>query len=96
MNKIKNYINNFLFKKRALTYLSTTEREHRFVNYEKAKSVLILFESDYSEKNLVIRKIIQSLQLDGKKVSAWGFIDKKEVTSSILPDFRILHHQQIA
>lgn len=94
MNKIKNYINNYLFKKRAQEYLSTTEREHRFVNYDKAKSVLILFESDYSEKNLVIRKIIQSLQLDGKKVSAWGFIDKKEVTSSILPDFRILHHQQ--
>jgi hypothetical protein len=64
------------------------------VNYDKAKTVLLLFESDYSEKNPIIRKIIQSLQQDGKKVSAWGFIDKKEVTSAILPDFRILHHQQ--
>ncbi|MEI7503670.1 MAG: hypothetical protein WCJ61_10340 [Paludibacter sp.] len=94
MNKIKNYINNFLFKKRAQNYLSTSEREHRFVSYDKAKSVLILFESDYNEKNPFIRRIIQSLQQDGKKVSAWGFIDKKEITSAILPDFRILHHQQ--
>jgi len=94
MNKIKDYINNFLFKKRAQNYLNTTEREHRFVSYDKAKTVLILFESDYNEKNPNIRKIIQSLQQDGKKVSAWGFIDKKEVTSAILPDFRILHHQQ--
>jgi hypothetical protein len=94
MNKIKNFINNFLFKKRAQIYLSSTEREHRFVSYDKAKTVLILFESDYNEKNPIIRKIIQSLQQDGKKVSAWGFIDKKEVTSAILPDFRILHHQQ--
>jgi len=94
MNRIKNYINAILFKRRAQSYLKTTEREHRFVNYEKASTVLTLFESDYSEKNPVIRKIIQSLQQDGKKVSAWGFIDKKEVTSAILPDFRILHHQQ--
>lgn len=94
MNKIINYINIFLFNRRAQQHLSSTEREHRFVNYDKAKTVLLLFESDYSEKNPIIRKIIQSLQQDGKKVSAWGFIDKKEVTSAILPDFRILHHQQ--
>lgn len=94
MNKIKNYINTFLFNRRAQQHFVSTEREHRFVNYDKAKTVLLLFESDYSEKNPIIRKIIQSLQQDGKKVSAWGFIDKKEVTSAILPDFRILHHQQ--
>ncbi len=87
------FINTYLFNKRALTYMSLNQREHRFVNYDKAKTVLLLFESDFNEKNPVIRKIIQSLQQDGKKVSAWGFIDKKEVTSAILPDFKILHHQ---
>jgi hypothetical protein len=87
-------INNFIFRFRARKYLSTTERERRFVSYAKAKTVLILFESDYSEKNQPIRRMILSLQQDGKKVSAWGFIDKKEITTSILPDFRVLHHQQ--
>lgn len=89
-----NYINNYLFQKRAQKYLSQTPREHRFVNYLKAKSVLLLFESDFSEKNLNVRKIISQLQQDGKKVCAWGYLDKKEVSTSILPEFRILNHKQ--
>ena len=88
--KFKNYI----FHKRAEKYLSATVRERKFVNYNKARTVLLLFESDYSEKNPQIRKIIFSLQQDGKKVYAWGFVDKKEVATAILPDFRILHHKQ--
>ena len=87
-------LNAFLFNQRAQKYLNVTPRDHRFVNYEKAKTVLLLFESDYSEKNLNIRKIIQRMQQDGKKVCSWGFIDKKEVDSAIFPDFRILHHKQ--
>ena len=79
---------------RAQKYLKETPRERRFVSYQKAKSVLILFESDFTEKNANIRKMINQLQQDGKKVSAWGYIDKKEVITSILPDFRILHHKQ--
>jgi hypothetical protein len=85
---------NYLFQTRAKKYLRETERDRRFVNYDKAKSILLLFESDYNEKNLTIRRIINRLHQDGIKVSAWGYIDKKEVTTSILPDFRILHHKQ--
>jgi hypothetical protein len=87
-------INSYLFKKRAQNYLSSSTRERRFVSYDKAKTVLLLFESDFSEKNPEIRKIIYSLQHDGKKVVACGFIDKKEVTTAILPDFRILNNKQ--
>lgn len=87
-------LNTYLFETRAQKYLSTSHRERRFVNYSHAKTVLLLFESDFSEKNPVIHKIIHSLQQDGKKVCAWGFIDKKEVATAIFPDFRILHHKQ--
>jgi len=87
-------LNNYLFKKRAQKYLSTTERERRFVNYKKAKTIFLLFESDSSEKNPQVRKMIYNLQQDGKKVVAWGFVDKKEVASTILPDFRIIHHKE--
>ena len=87
-------VNTYLFNKRALRYLSITPRERRFVNYDKAKNILLLFESDYAEKNLHIHSVIKQMRQDGKKVSAWGFIDKKQVDTAIFPDFRILHHKQ--
>ena len=87
-------LNTYLFNKRARAYLKLTPREHRFVNYTKAKTILLLFESDYTEKNPYIHRIISQMQLDGKKVTAWGFIDKKEIVTAIYPDFRILHHKQ--
>src|ERR1035437_1722880 len=94
MRSLLQIIRTFFFQITAKKHLSSTYRERRFVSYDKAKTVLILFESDYSEKNMNIRKMIYQLQQDGKKVSAWGYIDKKEVITSILPDFRILHHKQ--
>ena len=87
-------INNYLFNKRAQKYLDETPREHRFVNYNKAKTILILFESDYAEKNQAIHTIIDQIRKDGKKVTAWGFLNKKEIETAIFPDFRILHHKQ--
>lgn len=87
-------INSFIFQRRAKKYLINNVRERRFVNYDKAKNILLLFESDFSEKNPQIRKMIHKLQQDGKKISAWGFVNKKEVLTSILPDFRILHHKE--
>ncbi len=86
-------INRFIFNRRAKSFLQNYPREKRFVNYENAKTILLLFESDYSEKNPRIRRIIKTLTNDGKKVMAWGFVDKKEITTAILPDFRILHHK---
>ena len=87
-------LNKYLFNKRADLYLASLVRERRFISYDKAKTVLILFESDQIEKNPTIRKIISSLQDDGKKVSAWGYIDKKVINTAIFPDFRILNNDQ--
>lgn len=89
-----NKLNNYLFQKRAQKLLNENHRVRRFVNYEKAKTVLLLFESDFLERNLNVRNIILQLQHDGKKVSAWGYTNRKEVSSSILPEFRILHYKQ--
>ncbi len=87
-------LNNYLFRKRVTKHLEEDTRERRFVNYDNAKAVLLLFESDFSEKNPIIRRIIYRLQQDGKKVSSCGFIDKKVIITSILPDFRILNFAQ--
>ena len=94
MNNMFKILNTYLFNKRALRYLSVTPRERRFVNYDKAKNILLLFESDYAEKNQHIHRVIKQMRQDGKKVSAWGFIDKKQVETAIFPEFRILHHKQ--
>lgn len=83
----------FFFAKRTKKHQSEEVREKRFVNYKNARSIILLFESDYTEKNPEIRKIIQGLNADGKKVMAWGYINKKEITTAILPDFRILHQK---
>ncbi|MDD3321353.1 MAG: hypothetical protein PHS59_07905 [Paludibacter sp.] len=87
-------LNNFIFLHRAKKIINTSERERRFVNYNNAKSVLVLFESDFSEKNPEVRKIVYKLQQDRKKVSCWGFVEKKVVITSILPEFRILNHKE--
>lgn len=83
----------FFFQNRVKSHKKEDVRERRFVSYENARTIMLLFESDYTEKNPEIRRIIQALNADGKRVMAWGYINKKEVTTAILPDFRILHQK---
>jgi len=94
MNNIIQKIILFLFNRRLNKQLKTVERERRFVNYDSARSIMLLFESDYLEKNHEIKQLIQSFYADGKKVMAWGFVQKKEISTAILPDFRILHQKE--
>lgn len=89
-----NFLKNRIFQHRAKAYLSNTARKHKFVNYSKAKKIFILFESDLSEKNEMVHSIIKSLKKDGKKVVAWGYVQKKIVETAIMPDFRILNQKQ--
>ena len=85
----------FIFKDRLKNHLKKLQRQRRFVNYNNAQSIFLLFESDYAEKNVEVRRIIQKLTADGKKVISWGYIDKKQITTPILPDFRILNKKDI-
>lgn len=82
----------FFYKQRSKKFLRDTSRIQSFVDYKSAQSILILFDSDYSEKNPEIRRIIHQLRNDGKKVSAWGYINKKQITTAMLPDFRIMNN----
>ncbi len=93
MNNFIQKIILFLFNRRLKKHLKNDEREKRFVNYKSARSIILLFESDYLEKNTEIKQLIQTFYNDGKKVMAWGFVQKKEISTAILPDFRILHQK---
>jgi hypothetical protein len=84
-------IRNRIFAMQAGKQLKTVEREKKFVSYDKAKSILLLFESTYSERNPGTKRIIETLLAEGKKVVAWGFVDKKQITSAVYPEYRILH-----
>lgn len=61
-----------------------------FPSYAHIKKVLILFESDVLERNSQLKQLVRELQADGKTITAWGFVDKKQVSSAILRDYRIL------
>lgn len=66
-----------------------------FPSYANIKRVFILFESDVLERNSQIKQLVRELQADGKTITAWGFVDKKEVTSGILRDYRVLGRQDV-
>lgn len=80
---IKESIFNYTRKKQP-------QREKIFRNYADIRRVLIIFESDWLERHLQVKQLIKELQADGKEVSAWGFIDKKDRTTPILRDFRVV------
>lgn len=88
-------LNQYLFKKRAAKFLLDNTRIKRYVDYKTANTILLIFESDYIEKNRFIRKAIEQLTSDGKKVFAWGFLDKKMTSTAILPTFKILDRSTI-
>lgn len=88
-------LNQFIFKRRSAKHLQQCTRKRQWIDYEQAKTILLLFESDYIEKNRFIRQAIDSLAKDGKRVSAWGFLDKETTNTAILPSFKILDRSSV-
>lgn len=86
--KLSDWIFNYIRKKNP-------RQTHCFPDWNRVKTILILFESDITEKNLNIKQIIKELQQDGKDVTAWGYVDNKRAQSGILRDYRILAQQDI-
>ena len=65
-------------------------REVIFPDYNNVRSVLVLFESEMEEQNAFVYAIAQKLVDDDKDVVSWGYCDKKEIQSPILPHLRVL------
>jgi hypothetical protein len=81
---------NTVFTKKIRSFVNDGKRLKMFVNYEQAKSVFLLFESNFSEKNPEIKRLVEMLVADGKVVTAWGYVPKKQIMSNDHHDFRIL------
>lgn len=82
-------IKRFLAERSINKVLSNQNRQTYYPDFKSIKSVLLLFKSDEDEKNDFIRSIINDLKKQGKSVTVWGYLDKKEIENPILPDFRL-------
>lgn len=81
--KLKDYIFRHYLKRQP-------QRHATFPDYDNIRSVLILFESDFQERNLTIKAFKEQLSKEEKEVVIWGYVDKKDISSAILPYSRII------
>lgn len=66
------------------------ERNPRFPHLDRQLKVMIIYESDVLERNDSIKSIRQDLLRRQMDVTMWGFVEKKEIQTLILPQSRIL------
>jgi hypothetical protein len=83
MKKIKLFIFEYLAKRQA-------ERQTRFPHLDQPLKVLIIYESDLLERNDAIKSIRQDMLRRHMDVTMWGYVEKKEINTLILPQSRIL------
>ena len=83
MMKLKQYIFEYLRKKQE-------PRNPRFPHFDQPLKVMIIYESDVLERNDAIKSIRQDLLRRQMDVTMWGYVEKKEITTLILPQSRIL------
>lgn len=82
-----------IFQKKIRSYVNDTKRLKMFVDHNHAQRIFLLFESNFSEKNPEIKRLVESLLADGKKVTAWGYVPKKKKTNANQHDFNIICKQ---
>jgi len=81
--KLKQYIFEYLRKKQE-------PRNPRFPHFDQPLKLMIIYESDVLERNDAIKSIRQDLLRRQMDVTMWGYVEKKEITTLILPQSRIL------
>lgn len=66
------------------------KRPAGFPHWGDVHSIILLYDSDIMEKNPTIKKIVAELQNEGKEVITLGYVQRKDVSSAILPQSRML------
>ena len=79
-------------KQKIFDYLRKKQptREVRFPHLDQPLKVMIIYESDVLERNDAIKTIRQDLLRRQMDVTMWGYVEKKEIQTLILPQSRIL------
>ena len=81
--KLKQYIFDYLRKRMP-------ERECRFPHMDRSLKVMLIYESDVLERNDAIKAIRQDMLRRQMDVTMWGYVEKKDIQTLILPQSRIL------
>ena len=79
-------------KQRIFDYLLSKQEERnvRFPHFDQPLKIMLIYESDVLERNDSIKTIRQDLLKRQMDVTMWGFVEKKEIQTLILPQSRIL------
>ena len=79
-------------KERIFNYLHGKQeaRNPRFPHLDQPLKILLIYESDVLERNDDVKTIRMDLLKRQMDVTMWGFLEKKEVQTLILPQSRIL------
>ncbi|MCQ2342660.1 MAG: hypothetical protein MJZ75_04110 [Paludibacteraceae bacterium] len=81
MNKLLNYIFRFRFR-----LARQPLRRPVYRDFAHLHTVLVLYESDYLERNTELKQVAKQWREQGKQVTIMGWCAKKEISSPILPD----------
>lgn len=79
-------------KERIFNYLHGKQeaRNPRFPHFDQPLKILLIYESDVLERNDDVKTIRMDLLKRQMDITMWGFLEKKEVQTLILPQSRIL------
>ena len=79
-------------KQKIFDYLAKRQpvRETRFPHMDRPLKILVIYESDVLERNDGIKTIRQDLLRRHMDVTMWGYVEKKQIQTLILPQSRIL------
>ena len=83
MNKLRQFIFDYLRKKQP-------ERQPRFPHLDQPLKIMLIYESDVLERNDLIKSFRQDLLRRQMDVTMWGYVEKKDIQTLILPQSRIL------
>ena len=83
MRKLKQFIFDYLRKKMPA-------RNPRFPHLDQPLKVMLIYESDLLERNDAIKAIRQDMLRRQMDVTMWGYVEKKDIQTLILPQSRIL------
>jgi hypothetical protein len=72
-------ISDYLLKKQTNKHIKRHESERRFITYEKARTICLLFESPSLNIYPELVEQLKAIKRDGKEITVWGYVPVKQM-----------------
>ncbi|MFI3296844.1 MAG: hypothetical protein R3Y59_04355 [bacterium] len=86
-----NFLKRFFFNRER----KQINLQSQFESWDNIKSVLILFKSEYTEKNSVVKELISYVQSQGKQVVTFTYVDKKHSDTATLENYIVIDRSTV-